>query len=93
MRLAKRSGPNALRARAAAGLGFAGGYLPGLLTKLGRAAEAERLGRHGLTQMGQLLAGNRRMLRALYVLQRRGRLRRSASSGVPVPAARRNYQG
>ena len=64
--LAKRGDLDALRARADAGDQWAGGHLPGLLTKQGRAEEAERLERSGLNPDGQLLAGNRRMLRALY---------------------------
>ncbi len=76
------------------GLGFAGGYLPGLLTKQGRAEEAERLERSGLNPDGSICW---RVIDAcsgpVTVLQRRERLRRSAISGVPVPAARRNYQG
>jgi hypothetical protein len=54
MRLAKRGDLDALRARADAGLGFADGYLPGLLTKQGRAEEAERLERPGLNPDGPI---------------------------------------
>jgi hypothetical protein len=86
--LAKRGDLDALRARAAAGLGFAGGYLPGLLTKQGRAEEAERLERSGLNPEPRWV-NSWRVIDAcsgpFTVLQRRGRLRCSAISDVPVP--------
>jgi hypothetical protein len=53
-RLARRGDLDTLRARAAAGLGFAGGYLPGLLNKQGRAEEAERLEQFGLNPDGSI---------------------------------------